>query len=94
MVLNTTTSFSSVHEVCSTFPVTATLDARGHLAWTSLGIILFFFDHYIISGEVIGFRLFRATGLAFAIRPKDGVARRRASGRLSLLLLQRTLEQR
>ena len=27
-----------------------------------------FFDHYIISGEVIGFRLFRATGLAFAIR--------------------------
>ena len=27
-----------------------------------------FFDHYIISGDVIGFRLFRATGLAFAIR--------------------------
>ena len=26
-------------------------------------------------GEVIGFRLFRATGIAFAIRPKDGVAR-------------------
>ena len=24
-----------------------------------------FFDHYIISDEVIGFRLFRATGLAF-----------------------------
>ena len=54
-------------------PVTVTLDARGYLAWTLLGIILFFFDHYyIISGEVIGFRLFRVTGLAFAIRPKDG----------------------
>ena len=26
-------------------------------------------------GEVMGFRLFRATGLAFAVRPKDGVAR-------------------
>ena len=34
-----------------------------------------FFDHYIMSGEVIGFRLFRATGLAFAIRPKDGIAK-------------------
>ena len=27
-----------------------------------------FFHHYIISGEGIGFRLFQATGLAFAIR--------------------------
>ena len=36
--------------------------------------------HYIMSGEVIGFRLFRATGLAFAIRPKDGVARRGRRG--------------
>jgi hypothetical protein len=50
--------------------------------------LLYFFDHYIQSssagivlflrslhhkGEVIGFRLFRATGLAFAIRRKDGV---------------------
>ena len=24
-------------------------------------------------GEVMGFSLFRATGLAFAIRPKDGI---------------------
>ena len=39
-----------------------------------------FFDHYITSGEVIGFRLFRATGLAFAIRPKDGVARQGRRG--------------
>ena len=31
-------------------------------------------------GEVIGFRLFRATGLAFAIRPKDGVARQGRRG--------------
>ena len=31
--------------------------------------------YYIMSGEVIGFRLFWATRLAFAIRPKDGVAR-------------------
>ena len=37
--------------------------------WLGLHWVLFyFFDHYIISGEVIGFRLFRATGLAFAIR--------------------------
>ena len=44
--------------------------------WLGLYWVLFsYFDHYIISGEVIGFRLFRATGLAFAIRPKDGVAR-------------------
>ena len=28
-------------------PVTVTLDARGYLAWALLGIILFFFDHYI-----------------------------------------------
>ena len=34
-----------------------------------------FFDHYIKIGEVIGFSLFRATGLAFAIRPKDGIAK-------------------
>ena len=33
-----------------------------------------------MSGEVIGFRLFRATGLAFAIRPKDGVARQGRRG--------------
>ena len=32
-----------------------------------------FFDHYIKRVEVIDFRLFRATELAFAIRPKDGV---------------------
>ena len=32
--------------------------------WFGLYWVLFsFFDHYIISGEVIGFRLFRATGL-------------------------------
>ena len=43
--------------------------------WLGLHWVLFyFFDHYIKFGEVIGFRLFRATGLAFAIRPKDGVA--------------------
>ena len=34
----------------------------------SLGIILFLRSLYY-EGEVIGFRLFRATGLAFAIRP-------------------------
>ena len=39
-----------------------------------------FFDHYIYVGEVIGFRLFRAMGLAFAIRPKDGVARQGRRG--------------
>ena len=33
-----------------------------------------------MSGEGIGFRLFRATGLAFAIRPKDGVARQGRRG--------------
>ena len=49
--------------------------------WLGLYWVLFsFFDHYIISGEVIGFRLFRATGLAFAIRPKDGVARQGRRG--------------
>ena len=31
-------------------------------------------------GEVIDFRLFRATELAFAIRPKDGVARQHIIG--------------
>ena len=43
---------------------------------------LYFIGCYFLSsiilhykGEVIGFRLFRATGLAFAIRPKDGVAK-------------------
>ena len=34
-------------------------------------VLFSFFDHYIKRGEVIDFRLFRATGLAFAIRPKD-----------------------
>ena len=34
----------------------------------------------ILKGEVIGFRLFWATGLAFAIRPKDGVARQGRRG--------------
>ena len=33
-----------------------------HGIWLGL---FYFFDHYIISGEVIGFRLFRATGLAY-----------------------------
>ena len=37
--------------------------------------IIFFLRSLYYKGEVIGFRLFRATGLAFAIRPKDGVAR-------------------
>ena len=62
-------------------PISATLDARGHLAWTLLGIIFFLRSlHYkgevigfrlfratelYYKGEVIGFRLFRATGLAF-----------------------------
>ena len=50
--------------------VTVTFDARGYLAWNLLGIVLFFFDHYIKFGEVIGFRLFGATGLAFAIYSK------------------------
>ena len=36
--------------------------------WFGLYWVLFsFFDHHIKIGEVIGFRLFRATGLAFAI---------------------------
>ena len=44
--------------------------------WFGLYWVLFsFFDHYYIKRiEVINFRLFRATELAFAIRPKDGVA--------------------
>ena len=42
--------------------------------WFGLYWVLFsFFDHYIKRVEVIDFRLFRATELAFAIRPKDGV---------------------
>ena len=47
--------------------------------WVLLGIGYYFLSsiiilyYYIISGEVIGFRLFRATGLVFTIRPKDGV---------------------
>ena len=56
-------------------------DARGCLAWASLGIILFLRSLYY-EGEGIGFRLFRATGLAFAIRPKDGVARQGRRGGL------------
>ena len=43
--------------------------------------------YYIMSGEVIGFRLFRATGLAFAIRPKDGVARQGRRGGFHKLLV-------
>jgi hypothetical protein len=42
-----------------------------------LGAICF---HYIKRVEVIDFRLFRATELAFAIRPKDGVARQGRRG--------------
>ena len=44
-----------------------------------MGIILFLRSLYY-EGEGIGFRLFRATGLAFAIRPKDGVARQGRRG--------------
>ena len=49
--------------------------------WLGLRWVLFyFFDHYIKRVEVIDFRLFRATELAFAIRPKDGVARQGRRG--------------
>ena len=34
----------------------------------------------ILFGEVIGFSLFRATVLAFAIRPKDGIAKQGRRG--------------
>ena len=36
--------------------------------------------HYMLVKSCVGFRLFRATGLAFAVRPKDGVGRQ---GRLA-----------
>ena len=45
-----------------------------------LHVVSSYFDHYIKIGEVIGFGLFRATGLPFAIRPKDGVARQGRRG--------------
>ena len=48
----------------------------GVLFSSSISTVLYM----IMSGEVIGFRLFRATGLAFAIRPKDGVARQGRRG--------------
>ena len=57
-----------------------THDARGYLAWTLLGNVIFFLRSLYYKGEVIGVRLFRATGLAFAIRPKDGVARQGRRG--------------
>ena len=36
--------FWSIYALVFNIPVTAMLDARGYLAWTLLGIILFFFD--------------------------------------------------
>ena len=57
----------------------ATHDARAYLVWTLSGIIFFLRSLYY-EGEGIGFKLFRATGLAFAIRPKDGVARQGRRG--------------
>ena len=44
----------------------ATFDARGYLVYFIGGF--FFLRSLYLIGEVIGFRLFRATGLAFAIR--------------------------
>ena len=42
-------SVQYIYALVLDIPVTATLDARAYLAWSLLGIILFFFDHYIQS---------------------------------------------
>ena len=58
-------------------------DRRGCPTFSSVQFkVLFFFFSIIILqvGEVIGFRLFQATGLAFAIRPKDSVAKQGRRG--------------
>ena len=49
------------------------------------GFFFSFCVHYIKIGEVIGFSLFRATGLAFAIRPKDSVAKQGRRGGFTIV---------
>ena len=66
-------AFTAIAPTHSKFSSVGDARARGHLVWTLLGIIFFLRPPCYRLVKSLGHRvkLFRATGLAFAIRPKD-----------------------